>query len=75
MKTNDKQPNEALSEPLHKTDVGKSALISDLDLSIRTKNLFSNAGIKTIDDLLQYTSSDLKKFRNFGNRSLKKCKI
>ena len=44
--------------------------VSDLDLSIRTKNLLRNAGINTLQELASYTKSDLMRFRNFGSSSL-----
>ena len=44
--------------------------LSELDLSIRTKNILKNAGIETLQDLTNYTRSDLIKFRNFGKRSI-----
>ena len=44
--------------------------LSELDLSIRTKNILKNIGIETLQDLTTYTKSDLIKFRNFGTRSI-----
>jgi DNA-directed RNA polymerase alpha subunit len=62
---------EQLQKPhLNKTDVSGSTLISECDLSIRTKKLFENAGINIIDDVLKIPLSTLIKYRGFGKRSL-----
>lgn len=58
------------NEALNKTDVSGSTLISDCDLSIRTKKLFTNAGLKTLDDIFENRISDLMKYRGFGKKSL-----
>jgi DNA-directed RNA polymerase subunit alpha len=50
--------------------VSGSTLISECDLSIRTKKLFENAGLKTVDDIFENRISDLMKYRGFGKRSL-----
>ena len=51
-------------------DVSGSTLISDCDLSIRTKKLFENAGLKTVDEILKQKLSNLMKYRGFGKQSL-----
>ena len=43
--------------------------IEELDLSVRTFNVFKRAGVNTVLDLLQLDNSDLSKIRNFGNSS------
>ena len=58
------------NEALNKTDVSGSTLISDCDLSIRTKKLFENAGLKTVEEILQQKLSNLMKYRGFGKQSL-----
>jgi DNA-directed RNA polymerase alpha subunit len=58
-----------------KNAVSGSTLISDCDLSIRTKKLFINAGLKTLDDIFEHTISDLMKFRGFGKRSLIELRV
>lgn len=63
---NDINENKALSQ----TSVSGSTLISECDLSIRTKKLFENAGLKTVDDIFENRISDLMKYRGFGKRSL-----
>jgi DNA-directed RNA polymerase alpha subunit len=52
------------------TCVSGSTLISDCDLSIRTKKLFENAGLKTVGDIFENRIFDLMKYRGFGKRSL-----
>jgi len=52
------------------TCVSGSALISECDLSIRTKKLFENAGLKTVEDILQQKLCNLLKYRGFGKQSL-----
>lgn len=58
------------AKALNKTDVSGSTLISECDLSIRTKKLFENAGLKTVEDILQQKLSNLLKYRGFGKQSL-----
>jgi len=58
------------NEALNKTDVSGSTLISECDLSIRTKKLFQNAGLVTLDDVFKNRISDLMRYRGFGKRSL-----
>lgn len=50
--------------------VSGSTLISECDLSIRTKKLFENAGLKTVEDILQQKLCNLLKYRGFGKQSL-----
>ena len=52
------------------TAVSGSTLISDCDLSIRTKKLFENARLKTVGDILEHRIYDLIKYRGFGAKSL-----
>lgn len=40
------------------------------NFSIRTQYLLMNAGIKSLQELSEYTAADLLKFRNFGYKSL-----
>lgn len=46
-------------------------LLADCKLSIRSKNLFENARVKTVGDLIQLKKSELMKYRNFGAVSFK----
>ena len=52
------------------TSVSGSTLISECDLSIRTKKLFINAGLNTVDDIFKHKICDLMKYKGFGVRSL-----
>lgn len=62
--------NKHQAPQLPQTAVSGSTLISECDLSIRTKKLFENAGLKTVDDIFENRISDLMKYRGFGKRSL-----
>ncbi|WP_185861938.1 DNA-directed RNA polymerase subunit alpha [Blattabacterium cuenoti] len=44
--------------------------LSDMDLSVRTKNCLKTAFIKTIADLVNCNKSNMLKMRNFGKKSL-----
>lgn len=44
--------------------------IDEFCLSVRTSNCLSYVGIHTVGDLVKYQRSDLRKLRNFGERSL-----
>ena len=44
------------------------------NFSIRTQSLLMNAGIKSLQELSEYTAADLLKFRNFGYKSLQEVK-
>lgn len=50
--------------------MNNDTLIDDTDLSIRTKRLFKNAKILTVDNLLEIGISDLIKYKGFGKQSL-----
>jgi len=53
-----------------KTNIVGSTLISDCDLSIRTKKLFEKIGFVTIEDILKTRSCTFVKYRGFGFKSL-----
>jgi len=55
--------NEELQEKL-KTQIG------ELELSVRAANCLREAEIRTIGDLVQKSSQELLKYRNFGKKSL-----
>ena len=44
--------------------------ISELELSVRSANCLREANIQTIGELVQKTSQELLKYRNFGRKSL-----
>lgn len=56
-------------ELLHMRQLLKTKL-ADQDLSVRALNCLKAAEVDTLGDLVQYDSSDLLKFRNFGKKSL-----
>ncbi|WP_185856558.1 DNA-directed RNA polymerase subunit alpha [Blattabacterium cuenoti] len=44
--------------------------LSEMDLSVRTKNCLKSASITTIEDLVSCSKSNILKMRNFGKKSL-----
>lgn len=54
---------------LHMRQLLKKKL-SEMNLSVRALNCLKAANVETLGDLVQYTKSDLLKFRNFGKKSL-----
>ncbi|MBI3990560.1 MAG: DNA-directed RNA polymerase subunit alpha [Candidatus Omnitrophica bacterium] len=44
--------------------------VSELELSVRSSNCLKEAGIKTLEDMVQKTESEMLKYRNFGRKSL-----
>lgn len=48
--------------------------VSELELSVRSANCFSNTDIRFVGDLVQRTESELLKLKNFGRKSLKEIK-
>lgn len=54
---------------LHMRKLLKTSL-EDLDLSVRAYNCLKAAKINSLSELVQYDTSELLKFRNFGKKSL-----
>ena len=54
---------------LHMRKLLKTPL-EDLDLSVRAFNCLKAAKINTLEELVQFNTNDLLKFRNFGKKSL-----
>lgn len=48
--------------------------ISDLEFSVRVSNIFKNAGVELVGDILDKTDSELLLLPNFGRRSLNEVK-
>ncbi len=48
--------------------------ITDLDLSVRSYNCLTRAGIETVYELTQKTEEEMMKVRNLGKKSLKEVK-
>jgi DNA-directed RNA polymerase subunit alpha len=62
--------NEVVDEQmLHMRKLLKTPL-EDLDLSVRAFNCLKAAKINSLEELVQFNTNDLLKFRNFGKKSL-----
>jgi DNA-directed RNA polymerase subunit alpha len=48
--------------------------INEIELSVRSTNCLSGAGIDTIAELVIMPESEMLKFRNFGKKSLNEIK-
>jgi DNA-directed RNA polymerase subunit alpha len=48
--------------------------INEIELSVRSTNCLSGAGIETIAELVVMPESEMLKFRNFGKKSLNEIK-
>ena len=59
---------------IEKNDQGKEKVlemtIEELDLSVRSFNCLTRAGINTVEDLINKTEDDMMKVRNLGRKSL-----
>jgi len=51
----------------------KAALLEDLSLDRKTLNALSIAGIHSVEDLLEYPTSELFELDNMGRCSVYKC--
>ena len=51
-----------------------SRSVNELELSVRAANCLKNAKIKTIDDLVKKTESEMLRTKNFGKKSLNEIK-
>lgn len=65
-----KSPKKEESEAEAKPKIDKSATIEELELSTRITNSLKNAGIETIDDLMNAPKEELVKLKNMGAKSL-----
>lgn len=65
-----KAPKKEKEESETKPKIDKSATIEELELATRITNSLKNAGIETIDDLLNAPKEDLVKLKNMGAKSL-----
>ena len=45
--------------------------IGELELSVRATNCLDNVGLKTVGEIRKKTLADMRKYRNFGTRSLR----
>jgi len=48
--------------------------ISEVELSVRSANCLSHAGVETVGDLVLMPEAEMLKFRNFGKKSLNEIK-
>ena len=48
--------------------------VEELELSVRSYNCLKNAGIQTINELVQKTESEMLRSKNFGLKSLNEIK-
>ena len=70
LEPSDVDSNEVFDEEvLHMRQLLKTKLV-DMDLSVRALNCLKAADVETLGDLVQYSKTDLLKFRNFGKKSL-----
>ena len=68
--SNEDQEEDIVDEEiLHMRKILKTPL-EDMDLSVRAYNCLKAAKINSLSELVQYDTSDLLKFRNFGKKSL-----
>ncbi|HSX58308.1 MAG TPA: DNA-directed RNA polymerase subunit alpha [Candidatus Saccharimonadales bacterium] len=65
-----KAPKKEESEESSRPKIDKSASIEELELATRITNSLKNAGIETVDDLLNAHKEDLVKLKNMGAKSL-----
>ena len=63
---------EAQEENVTNENLSKS--VDELELSVRSYNCLKNANIKTIEELVQKTESEMLKTKNFGRKSLNEIK-
>ena len=65
----DGEPEMVDEHVLHMRKLLKTPL-EDLDLSVRAFNCLKAAKINSLEELVQFNTNDLLKFRNFGKKSL-----
>ncbi len=65
-----KAPKKEVEEVEARPKIDKTATIEELELSTRITNSLKNAGIETINDLLEAPKEDLVKLKNMGAKSL-----
>jgi DNA-directed RNA polymerase subunit alpha len=65
-----KSPKKEKEDSEVKPKIDKSATIEELELATRITNSLKNAGIETVEDLLNAPKEDLVKLKNMGAKSL-----
>jgi DNA-directed RNA polymerase subunit alpha len=59
-----------LTDQIVSNEINVNIPIEDLEFSVRTYNCLKRAQINTLAELLKYSPKDLKKIRNFGQKSI-----
>jgi len=70
----DERYDEAERKEQERREMLLRMLISDFDLSVRSRNCLRRMKIWTLGDLIQHTESELLSYRNFGETSLQEIK-
>lgn len=65
-----KAPKKEKEDAAIKPKIDKAATIEELELSTRITNSLKNAGIETVEDLMNAPKEDLVKLKNMGAKSL-----
>jgi len=60
----------APERPVDDRDAVQRRPISELELSVRSRNCMATLGVQTIGDLIQHTESELMACKNFGQTSM-----
>lgn len=62
--------NTKSDDQLNSSQINIGISIEDLELSVRAYNCLKRAQINTVEELLKYSSKDLQKIKNFGQKSI-----
>ncbi len=65
-----KTPKKEATEETVKPKIEKNASVEELELSTRITNSLRNAGVETVDDLMNAKKEELVKLKNMGAKSL-----
>ncbi|MDO8260961.1 MAG: DNA-directed RNA polymerase subunit alpha C-terminal domain-containing protein, partial [Candidatus Magasanikbacteria bacterium] len=65
-----KTPKKDKEDEVAKPKIDKTATIEELELSTRITNSLKNAGVETVDDLMNAQKEELVKLKNMGAKSL-----
>ena len=65
-----KAPKKDKEDEVVKPKIDKTATIEELELSTRITNSLKNAGVETVDDLMNAQKEELVKLKNMGAKSL-----
>lgn len=70
-----KQPLKEQEKPKPSQQIDKSATVEELELSTRITNALRNAGIDTIEKLMETPKEDLVKLKNMGAKSISDIEV